>query len=569
MRTLAVATTLFFFAATAAADMLRDAKVVNIAPTPALRGADVTLGTVGLSGEYEHVRVQLTRVGRDIKPASESVQGAFSDDASTIEFSVPRALPLGTYKVALYVTPPTTPPQTEAAPPPHAAKELEVQVAPPALHLSITTNTPVELTAVHPTVSFPKRNRFEFRAVGSGFSTVSEDNVLEVDGVGKFVACVEPGVPKDCVIVLADDDGREVLFSGFAKEDVTGLQKIRVRVGQSVSAWKDVRLSRVGKLVPMSAAIGTVLLLALIVWITLRPLRSQTPAGVRWNPPSTLFLDVETNTYSLSKLQLYVWMAAAVFGYAYLTISYLFVQGADTLPDIPANLPGILLVSVATSALSTGITAAKGSKGAGALRPSVADFLTSGGVLAPDRLQFFGWTIVGAAAFVALIMLRPPATIKDLPTVPEGLLLLMGISSAGYLGGKLARRAGPVIKQIVALLGSPLVIEIRGESLSPNATITIDVTPLTRAHLDASLHPDGRPVAEIEPGSEFSKLLRLTLPTPPPEWRQGTHTLLLVNPDGQRAVATFDVVSREAAGRALPIASPQRPLAPPHSVSLP
>jgi len=502
-----------------------------------------------------------------VRPVAEDVEGAFSDDDSTIEFSIPRNLPLGTYQVEVFVT--ATAAETALAPPDAASSEEKVTLAASVGPFVVTRETPVAITSVHPVVSFPDKKQFQFRVAGNGFSAIGEDNLLVVDKVGTFRQCVEPGIPAGCVEVLADDDGRELLFTGFAPGDVTGLQKIRIRVGRSVSEPVEVRLSRVGRVFPTWAALATVLVLSLLVWAFLLPMRRM-----RTNPgPSglatTLFLDPETNTYSLSKLQVYVWMAVTVFAYAYLTAAYTFVQGHDDFPKFPDNLPGVLLISVGTGVLATGITAAKGSKGAGSFQPSFADFLTSGGVLASDRLQFFGWTIVGAVGFVMLVLLRAPETIEGLPTIPDGLLTLMGISSAGYLGGKLARKAGPVIKQIVALFGSPLTIEIRGENLSQNATLILDETPLTKAHLDPTLHPAARPIGEGgDPGSEFVRVLKVTIPMPPLEWQLGKHTMTLVNPDGQRAVWPFEVVSREVAARAIPTSSSQ-PMLPPSEPPIP
>lgn len=108
-----------------------------------------------------------------------------------------------------------------------------------------------------------------------------------------------------------------------------------------------------------------------------------------------LFLDLETNTYSLSKLQFYMWTVAAIFAYSYLFIGRVYVQHSSTWPDVPANLPGIILVAAGTAVGSQIVTAARGSKGAGDENPSLADFITSGGVVAPDRLQMLLWTFLG------------------------------------------------------------------------------------------------------------------------------------------------------------------------------
>jgi hypothetical protein len=58
-----------------------------------------------------------------------------------------------------------------------------------------------------------------------------------------------------------------------------------------------------------------------------------------------------------------------------------------------------------------------------------------------DRFQFFVWTLVGFLGFLLLVLLADPSTLKELPDVPQGFIYLMGISAAGYLDGKVVRRA--------------------------------------------------------------------------------------------------------------------------------
>jgi len=123
------------------------------------------------------------------------------------------------------------------------------------------------------------------------------------------------------------------------------------------------------------------------------------------------------------------------------------VQSASW-PDVPATLPGIIAVAAGTAVGSQLITAAKGPKGAGEEAPSFADFITSGGVVAADRMQMLLWTLLGVGVFIYAVLHLSPGTITELPPVPDRLLVLMGLSSAGYLGGKLARKAGPVIDEI-------------------------------------------------------------------------------------------------------------------------
>lgn len=96
---------------------------------------------------------------------------------------------------------------------------------------------------------------------------------------------------------------------------------------------------------------------------------------------SALMLDPETDTYSLSKFQFYLWTFAVVLGYSYLSLVRSLIQGTFEFSDVPTDLPGILIVSVGTAVISTGVTSAVGSKGAGRVQPGWADLLTSGEVV--------------------------------------------------------------------------------------------------------------------------------------------------------------------------------------------
>jgi hypothetical protein len=223
---------------------------------------------------------------------------------------------------------------------------------------------------------------------------------------------------------------------------------VQVRVGDRISPPQMFLVYSRGTFSVAAMSFGIAAVLGLIPFFMLETLRSTYTASYgKHYKKLLLFMDPETDTYSLSKLQFYLWTLAALFGYAYLFIGHVFVQGLSW-PDVPGTLPGIIAFSAGTSIGAQLITSAKGSKGAGAPAPSLSDFITSGGVVAPDRVQMLVWTLFGVGAFIIAILNQPPSAIKDLPAIPEGLLYLMGLSSIGYLGGKMARKAGPVINEI-------------------------------------------------------------------------------------------------------------------------
>jgi hypothetical protein len=269
---------------------------------------------------------------------------------------------------------------------------------------------------------------------------------------------------------------------------------------------------------------------------------------------AALFLDKETATYSLSKFQFYLWTVAGLISYIYLALSRSLRQGYFDFHDIPNNLPGIIFISAATTASAQLITVARGPKGAGDQNPSYADFVSTGGMVVAERFQFFVWTILGCLIFLLLVFSIPPNHIKDVPTVPNGFLELMGISSLGYLGGKLARKPGPVIDEITPSIVTSvptLHLAIKGRILSPDATFkltyqTVDPKDPTKLNVEQevdlareSLEVEVKERDEQTKPEITAKKLELTIKNHRPEWLIGKPNLTISNPDGQAATWPF------------------------------
>jgi hypothetical protein len=221
--------------------------------------------------------------------------------------------------------------------------------------------------------------------------------------------------------------------------------------------------------------------------LLLARLFKPTDIGAQAYVVRTLFLDKETNTYSLSKFQFYVWTLVAVYGYAYLTIAKNFFQEFPGLPALPAGLPGIVAIAAGTSVGAQVVTKINGPKGAGNIQPSLADFVTTGDSVAAERVQFFVWTLVGAFGFAVAIANLDPRVVKDLPEVPWSLISISGISAFGYLGGKLARNAGPVITEVVLTSGpDPDITAASGKSVIDKATAELGTAKANLAAVVAS-----------------------------------------------------------------------------------
>ena len=114
------------------------------------------------------------------------------------------------------------------------------------------------------------------------------------------------------------------------------------------------------------------------------------------------------------------------------------------------------------------------------------------------------------------------------PEIPKELLILMGISSGGYIVGKMVRKAGPIIAQILAGDGS-VYLTIRGEHLSKDAFVWVDGRQLTDKAVVSAADPDNP--------NEFAKELKIKVSDDASltQWYCQDHNVLVVNSDSQRA----------------------------------
>ena len=339
---------------------------------------------------------------------------------------------------------------------------------------------------------------------------------------------------------------RSAQYKVYAIKDATGDQlelflpwpeyagkvEVQLEVNGQLSETNVTLISRVeSKWAPVAlAALAGLIILAIPVAAIKLSRMTFAVDGKPYGALGALFLEKETDSYSLSKFQFYSWTAAAIFGYLVLTLAQSLVQGKFVFADIPKNLPGIIFISATTTAVAQAITVARGAKGAGPVQPGLADFVTTGGLVTAERFQFFIWTLVGVLTFLFLIVFSDPTNVSDLPKIPDGLLALMGVSSFGYLGGKLARKPGPIIDDITATLGS-LTLVINGRKLSTRASFNIDGTDVSSGLVTVSgTDLDG---AQTE---ELFKTLTLVIAEPAARWQQtGRHGFTITNPDGQNA----------------------------------
>ncbi len=352
------------------------------------------------------------------------------------------------------------------------------------------------ISAIYPKVIYPRHGRYDFEIIGDNFSHFEADKIIirindVVVKLNKY-----DGDPAGNVLAPPDKRIQPYLVSDWRSIRISGLTldgvqigrplEISVEVDKLASDSKPLALSLVQRYLPRViafAVLGGVIVLVYLFFIRrmVRLQQENTPHPVM----ACLFSEPQTNSYSLSKLQMVIWGGAAIVAYSYLAASQFLVQWKLGIPNVPDGLPMLLGISATTTALAVGATGIRGSKGAGTVNPGLADFITSGGVFAPERLQFFVWTLLGATTFVAATLFRDPGTASEMATIPDTFNQLMGASSLGYLAGKISRKPGPVIKSISSDDQSG-GIKIVGENLSPRAQLLFNgvllaakVTPTT------------------------------------------------------------------------------------------
>lgn len=167
------------------------------------------------------------------------------------------------------------------------------------------------------------------------------------------------------------------------------------------------------------------------------------------------------------------------------------------------------------------------------MRPSPADLISAGGVVIPERFQFLIWTIITCVGYMALVLLQDAATINGFPPIPDGLLLLTGLSAGTYAGSKMLRAPGPVAAQ-----DPPQV--------TPGAGSIEFVVKGTNLPKVPSLRIDGIEVPALTPiactgqanNPELCSQLQFTV-ADSAALSNGDHTLQISNAEGQFAEYRF------------------------------
>jgi hypothetical protein len=491
-------------------------------PTPAPPSASIPEGTqlpseVALGASVSVPVRNVTAADRFavvLNDAKRDYAASTKLEGSSVNFTLPTdALP-GRYTVRIVINEKTVLP---------VPGELRVAGSPQA--------TPV-ITGISTPVYPPEEggSLYSFSILGDHFGNERDTSVEIAQRTIKAEATDCSGsAQKPCIKVSP----RMIDVYGFTPRRFEGPVKVSVLVGNLRSEAKEITFSHYSvRSVRFLAFLGTALIGLLVYFLVRRGVGRYQIGHQHYNVFSIFIIDKDTHSYSLSKLQLLLWTFTSVFTYIYFYLSRVLIQWSGEFPDVPPGLPTLLGLSAGTTVVAAGLTAARGPKGAGPLSPTPADFISSGGVVVAERFQFFVWTIVGILSFIGLVLNSDPAHLSTLPTIPDNFLMLMGVSSAGYLAGKAVRRPGPVISRAnVSGTSQQLMLKVDGLNIEEKATIRIDKKEYHPT-------PDQNNRKAQEGDGKFYTHLEWTIP-----WESGfdapTHQLEIVNDDGQVATKDF------------------------------
>ncbi|OUL21352.1 hypothetical protein BV375_29610 [Nostoc sp. 106C] len=416
---------------------------------------------------------------------------------------------------------------------------------------------------------------------------VTGDNFPQPDNSLKNKIAVTIGNPPDAAtstnIRVAED--RKAIFATFSSDQLKRLSRgthpVSVEVGgnaTSIDPQTTEEQLQVKVMRPVSglttlivfaiAAFVTLILIGLIYALARESKKANLASNSltksnqkNLNSLEWLLLDRQTNTFSLARTQFVWWLTIIVFGYLFLFIGRGVIQGIWEFIGL-SGFAYTFLISLVTLVTAQATSTIRGSKGSGDVNPAWSDLVVHGGVVALERVQQVVWNLIIGIAFI-VILLVTYTTASSLPSIPSEILVLMGISAGGYIGGKAVRKAGPNISQVV-LLGEPEdynsdpQLSLAGEHFSQAGGVIVQMVYLDE---NKNEKPDTRievkqdNVCTLEPDpdnpGEFCKKLQISFnglnALPEDQWLVWLHDfadnftatrvkITLINADGQRAV---------------------------------
>ncbi len=346
---------------------------------------------------------------------------------------------------------------------------------------------------------------------GEGTEDADAEQFVEVQSLSE----------KGVVVNIPED-----LKAGLFKPKLYEIQLFHNDEAQSQAHW--LKVYRPGTLI-LRSLIPIAVVVVIVAFVIGAHRRTQRRKGIssKTGPIKVLFMESDNQTYSLSRAQFILWTLAIAWAYVFLFFTRALVIGEFRFPPL-GGFAITFLISLGTLLTAQATKGVKGSKGAGSLEPHPSDLFMHGGVLALERVQQALWTAIALFMFVWIVYAN--STALKLPEIPPELLYLMGISSGGYVAGKMIRKPGPVIERIKAEKGS-VKLSIAGGHLSTHARVLLDGNVLEEPAVAKEFDPSAP--------DEFARRIEVTVPENIAKdinsWQSQERRVTVMNADSQRA----------------------------------
>jgi hypothetical protein len=217
---------------------------------------------------------------------------------------------------------------------------------------------------------------------------------------------------------------------------------------------------------------------------------------------------------SLAIFQFLIWTFIITFAFLGIYLVRIFGGVLEPPPAIPTNILALMGISVAVPIVSGGVSRIKyttsTSKDPPPQLPQLSTMLEENKKPALTRFQMFGWTWIGIIIYIGILFstvstlmdigdgklcepLQPneikfnqlhcdkPLRTLTLPDIDPTLVILMGLSQGGYLGGKIVTTPTMKIERVVVGKkdNNIFILSIFGNNFGPNKdTVWFDDTQI-------------------------------------------------------------------------------------------
>jgi hypothetical protein len=182
---------------------------------------------------------------------------------------------------------------------------------------------------------------------------------------------------------------------------------------------------------------GAISMVVALVAVTAMILLFSLVLGIGWLGQVVTGADGRTST---SKFQFFVWTGVIIWAYAATFWSQYLTDGSLGELGVPDNLFILMGLSATTAVAAKAVRVGEtGStlldQGQGGFRWA---FLSDDGRVALEKVQVMSWTLIAVGVYVITVTtaLSSGSMANQLPDIDTNLLVLMGLSQAGYIAAK-------------------------------------------------------------------------------------------------------------------------------------